>query len=139
MQQNWKPAWQPGLKEKLKRIQGAREARKARDWECRERLQGRYGIFRFQIYWRNVEIMITLINDTLIKLFEVTMTSYYLNNLLDVPKTIWRMKPEYTRNCNKLNSTRIRSRRRDLNPGHVGGRFRLSPLLSSLRHPCCLN
>ena len=39
--------------------------------------------------------MITFINDTLIRLIEVTMTSRYLNNLIDLLITIWRVKPEY--------------------------------------------
>ena len=76
--------------------------------------------------------MITFINDTLIRLIEVTMTSRYLNNLIDPLITIWRVKPEYYRNCNKLYGV---SRRRDLNLGHIGGRWVLSPL----RHPCSLN
>ena len=76
--------------------------------------------------------MITFITDTLIQLIEVTMTSRYLNNLIDLLITIWRVKPEYYRNCNKLYGV---SGRRELNFGHIGGRGALSPL----RHPCSLN
>ena len=47
--------------------------------------------------------MITLINDTLIRLIEVTMTSRYLNNLIDQLITIWRVKPEYLETV--INST----------------------------------
>ena len=51
-----------------------------------------------------------------------------------------RGKPEYPeKNLSEqrreptTNSTHIRRRRRDLNPGHIGGRRALSPL----RHPSC--
>ena len=47
--------------------------------------------------------MITFINDTLIRLIEVTMTSRYLNNLIDLLITIWRVKPEYLETA--INST----------------------------------
>ena len=47
--------------------------------------------------------MITFINDTLIRLIEVTMTSRYLNNLIDLLITIWRVKPEYLETT--INST----------------------------------
>ena len=63
--------------------------------------------------------MITFINDTLLRLIEVTMTSRYLNNLIDLLITIWRVKPEYYRNCNKLYRV---SGRRDLNLGQIGER-----------------
>ena len=76
--------------------------------------------------------MITFINETLLRLIEVTMTSRYLNNLIDLLITIWRVKAEYYRNCNKLYRV---SGRRDLNLGHIGERWVLSPL----RHPCSLD
>ena len=88
--------------------------------------------FVFHIYRSDEKIMITFINDTLIRLIEVTMTSRYLNNLIDLLITIWRVKPKYYRNCNKLYRV---SGRRDLNLGHIGERWVLSPL----RHPCSLN
>ena len=47
--------------------------------------------------------MITFINDTLIRLIEVTITSRYLNNLIDQLITIWRVKPEYLETV--INST----------------------------------
>ena len=47
--------------------------------------------------------MITFINGTLIRLIEVTMTSRYLNNLIDLLITIWRVKPEYLETA--INST----------------------------------
>ena len=47
--------------------------------------------------------MTTFINDTLIRLIEVTMTSRYLNNLIDLLITIWRVKPEYLETT--INST----------------------------------
>ena len=47
--------------------------------------------------------MVTFINDTLIRLIEVTMTSRYWNNLIDLLITIWRVKPEYLETA--INST----------------------------------
>ena len=47
--------------------------------------------------------MITFINDTLIRLIEVTMASRYLNNLIDLLITIWWVKPEYLETA--INST----------------------------------
>ena len=37
--------------------------RKVREEECKERLQGRYGLFHFHIYQRDVKIMNTLTNS----------------------------------------------------------------------------
>ena len=39
---------------------GCLRGRKAREEECKERLQGRYGLFHFHIYQRDVKIMNTL-------------------------------------------------------------------------------
>ena len=41
---------------------GCLRGRKAREEECKERLQGRYGLFHFHIYERDVKIMNTLTN-----------------------------------------------------------------------------
>ena len=39
---------------------GSLRGKKAREEECKERLQGRYGLFHFHIYQRDVKIMNTL-------------------------------------------------------------------------------
>ena len=42
---------------------GCLRGRKAREEECKERLQGRYDSFHFHIYQRDVKIMNTLTNS----------------------------------------------------------------------------